>query len=138
MEEGLWEEGSGFAYGEIMHCSPRFTSVRRKDNNRKNSASNVLQDYNGADKPLYMSSKQDLVQRASVILTQIFWREYGKYTIPGLMHTFLTTIQIFITNQEIILQPSITAVKLYKKWRKAYGKRGQDSRMGRLCTVLQA
>ncbi len=70
MEEGLWEEGSGFAYGEIMHCSP---------------------------------------------LIQIFWGEYGKYTIPGLMHTFLITIQIFITNQEIILQPAIKPVKLYKK-----------------------
>ena len=49
----------------------RFTSVRRNEIKSKISASNVLQAYNGADKALYMSSKQELVQRASVLLTDV-------------------------------------------------------------------
>ena len=34
-------------------------------------ASNVLQVYNGADKPLYISSKSDIVQRASLLLRDV-------------------------------------------------------------------
>ena len=49
----------------------RFTSVRRNEVKSKISASNVLQAYNGADKALYMSSKQEIVQRASVLLTDV-------------------------------------------------------------------
>lgn len=49
----------------------RFTSVRRNEIKSKISASNVLQAYNGADKALYMSSKQEIVQRASVLLTDV-------------------------------------------------------------------
>lgn len=49
----------------------RFTSVRRNEIKSKISASNVLQVYNGADKALYMSSKQEIVQRASVLLTDV-------------------------------------------------------------------
>lgn len=49
----------------------RFTSVRRNEIKSKISASNVLQAYNGADKALYMSSKQEIVQRASVLLIDV-------------------------------------------------------------------
>lgn len=49
----------------------RFTSVRRNEIKSKISASNVLQVYNGADKALYMSSKQEIVQRASVLLIDV-------------------------------------------------------------------
>ena len=49
----------------------RFTSVRRNEIKSKISASNVLQAYNGADKALYMSSNQEIVQRASVLLTDV-------------------------------------------------------------------
>ena len=48
-----------------------FTSVRRNEIKSKISANNVLQAYNGAGKPLYMSSKQEIVQRASVLLTDV-------------------------------------------------------------------
>ena len=34
-------------------------------------ASNVLQVYNGADKPLYISTKADIVQRASLLLRDV-------------------------------------------------------------------
>ena len=48
-----------------------FTSVRRNEVKSKISASNVLQVYNGADKPLYISTKNEIVQRASVILCNV-------------------------------------------------------------------
>ena len=46
----------------------------RKDFNEiksKASANNILQVYNGADKPLYISTKDDIVQRASLILKDV-------------------------------------------------------------------
>ena len=49
----------------------RFTSVRRNEVKSKVSLNNVLQVYNGAKKPLYISSKEEIVQRASVLLTDV-------------------------------------------------------------------
>ena len=49
----------------------RFTSVRRNEVKSKILASNVLQVYNGADKPLYISAKSDIVQRASLLLRDV-------------------------------------------------------------------
>lgn len=37
----------------------------------KISASNVLQAYNGADKELYLSTKEEIVQRASLLLCDV-------------------------------------------------------------------
>ena len=48
-----------------------FTSVRRNEVKSKISANNVLSVYNGAEKPLYISSKEEIVQRASIILTNV-------------------------------------------------------------------
>lgn len=48
-----------------------FTSVRRNEVKSKISANNVLQVYNGADKPLYLSTKEDIVQRASILLSDV-------------------------------------------------------------------
>ena len=48
-----------------------FTSVRRNEVKSKVSASNVLQVYNGADKPLYINTKNEIVQRASTILCDV-------------------------------------------------------------------
>ena len=49
----------------------RFTSVRRNEIKSKASANSILQVYNGADKPLYISTKDDIVQRASLILKDV-------------------------------------------------------------------
>ena len=49
----------------------QFTSVRRNEVKSKILASNVLQAYNGGDKPLYISSKAEIVQRASILLTKV-------------------------------------------------------------------
>ena len=49
----------------------QFTSVRRNEVKSKILASNVLQAYNGADKTLYISTKEDIVQRASQLLCNV-------------------------------------------------------------------
>lgn len=48
-----------------------FTSVRRNEVKSKILASNVLQAYNGADKPLYISTREDIVQRAALVLCNV-------------------------------------------------------------------
>ena len=48
-----------------------FTSVRRNEVKSKILASNVLQAYNGADKPLYISAREDIVQRAALVLCNV-------------------------------------------------------------------
>ena len=45
--------------------------MRRNEVKSKISAGNVLRVYNGADKPLYISSKAEIVQRASLILRNV-------------------------------------------------------------------
>ena len=49
----------------------QFTSIRRNEVKSKISSNNVLPVYNGADKPLYISTKSDIVQRASLLLRDV-------------------------------------------------------------------
>ena len=49
----------------------QFTSVRRNEVKSKVLASSVLQAYNGGEKPLYISSKEEIVQRASMLLCDV-------------------------------------------------------------------
>ena len=72
MDAIYYHPGMRWIIDKIYVVKPiRFTSVRRNEIKSKISASNVLQVYNGADKALYMSSKQEIVQRASVLLTDV-------------------------------------------------------------------
>ncbi len=72
MDAIYYHPGMRWMIDKIYVVKPiRFTSVRRNEVKSKISASNVLQAYNGADKALYMSSKQEIVQRASVLLTDV-------------------------------------------------------------------
>ena len=72
MEAIYWHPGLRWVIDKISVKNPiRFTSVRRNEVKSKVSASNVLQAYNGADKPLYISTKEDIVQRASLILRDV-------------------------------------------------------------------
>lgn len=67
-----WHPGMRWIIDKIYVKNPiRFTSVRRNEVKSKISASNVLSVYNGAKKPLYISSKEEIVQRASMILTDV-------------------------------------------------------------------
>lgn len=72
MDAIYYHPGMRWIIDKIHVVKPiRFTSVRRNEVKSKISASNVLQAYNGADKALYMSSKQEIVQRASILLTDV-------------------------------------------------------------------
>ena len=72
LEAIYWHPGLRWRIDKIHVSKPiRFTSVRRNEVKSKVSASNVLQAYNGADKPLYINIKEDIVQRASLILCDV-------------------------------------------------------------------
>ncbi len=72
LEAIYWHPGMKWVIDKIYVKNPiRFTSVRRNEVKSKISANNVLQAYNGADKTLYISTKEDIVQRASLILRDV-------------------------------------------------------------------
>ena len=67
-----WLPGLKWKIDRIHVVRPiQFTSVRRNEVKSKISASSVLQAYNGGDKPLYISTKADIVQRASLLLRDV-------------------------------------------------------------------
>lgn len=72
LEAIYWHPGMRWIIDKIYVKNPiQFTSVRRNEVKSKILASNVLQAYNGADKPLYISTKDDIVQRASQLLCNV-------------------------------------------------------------------
>lgn len=72
LEAIYWHPGMCWVVDKIYVVNPvQFTSVRRNEVESKISASNVLQAYNGADKPLYISTKAEIVQRASLLLRDV-------------------------------------------------------------------
>ena len=72
LEAIYWHPGMKWIIDKIYIKNPiRFTSVRRNEVKSKISVSNVLQAYNGADKALYINTKNDIVQRASLILCDV-------------------------------------------------------------------
>lgn len=72
LEAIYWHPGMRWIIDKIYVKTPiQFTSVRRNEVKSKILASNVLQAYNGADKPLYISTKEDIVQRASQLLCNV-------------------------------------------------------------------
>ncbi len=72
LEAIFWHPGLKWIVDKIYVKKPiRFTSVRRNEVKSKILASNVLQVYNGAKKPLYISGRSDIVQRASLLLCDV-------------------------------------------------------------------
>lgn len=72
LEAIYWHPGLRWVIDKIYVKNPiRFTSVRRNEVKSKVSASNVLQVYNGAEKPLFITTKEEIVQRASLILCDV-------------------------------------------------------------------
>ena len=72
LEAIYWHPGLRWNIDRIYVKNPIcFTSVRRNEVKSKVSASNVLKVYNGADKPLYINTKNEIVQRASTILCDV-------------------------------------------------------------------
>lgn len=72
LEAIYWHPGMKWVIDKIYVRNPiQFTSVRRNEVKSKIFAGNVLQAYNGTDKPLYISTKEDIVQRASLLLCNV-------------------------------------------------------------------
>lgn len=71
LEAIYWHPGMRWIIDKIYVKNPiRFTSVRRNEVKSKVSRSNALQAYNGDERPFYISTKEDIVQRASLILCE--------------------------------------------------------------------
>ena len=72
LEAIYWHPGMRWIVDRIYLRKPvRFTSIRRNEVKSKISANNVLSVMNGGDKPLFISSKEDIVQRAAVLLRDL-------------------------------------------------------------------
>jgi CRISPR-associated protein Cas5d len=72
LEAIYWHPGMRWIVDRIYVKKPiQFTSVRRNEVKGKISASNVLPVYNGSPKRLYLSSKAEIVQRASLLLRDV-------------------------------------------------------------------
>ena len=72
LEAIYWHPGMKWVIDKIyVRNQIQFTSVRRNEVKSKILAGNVLQVYTGADKPLYISTKEDIVQRASMLLCNV-------------------------------------------------------------------
>lgn len=72
LEAIYWHPGMKWVIDKIYVQKPvQFTSIRRNEVKSKISSNNVLPVYNDADKPLYISTKSDIVQRASLLLRDV-------------------------------------------------------------------
>ncbi|HIT67305.1 MAG TPA: type I-C CRISPR-associated protein Cas5 [Candidatus Merdisoma merdipullorum] len=72
LEAIYWHPGMRWKIDRIYVCKPiRFTSVRRNEVKNKVSAGNVMSVMNGGTKPLYLCTKDEIVQRASMILQDV-------------------------------------------------------------------
>lgn len=72
LEAIYWHPGMKWVIDCIYVQNPiQFTSIRRNEIKSKISANNVLPVYNGADKPLFINSKAEIVQRASLLLRNV-------------------------------------------------------------------
>ena len=72
LEAIYWHPGMKWVIDKIYVQKPvQFTSIRRNEVKSKISSNNVLPVYNGADKPLYISTKSDIVQRAYLLLRDV-------------------------------------------------------------------
>lgn len=72
LEAIYWHPGLKWHIDKIYVNRPIcFTSIRRNEVKSKISANNVLSVYNGTNKPLYLSSKAEIVQRASFLLRDV-------------------------------------------------------------------
>lgn len=72
LEAIYWHPGMCWIIDKIYVQKPiRFTTIRRNEVKSKISANNVLSVYNGTKKPLYLSTKAEIVQRASLLLSDV-------------------------------------------------------------------
>lgn len=72
LEAIYWHPGMRWQIDKIHVLKPiRFTSIRRNEVKSKLSAASALSAVNGSTKPLYISSKEEIVQRAAMLLQDV-------------------------------------------------------------------
>lgn len=72
LEAIYWHPGMKWVIDKIYVLNPiEFTSVRRNEVKNKLSASNAIKAYNGSNELLYLSTKKEIVQRASILLKNV-------------------------------------------------------------------
>ena len=72
LEAIYWHPGMRWVIDRIQVRKPiRFTSIRRNEGKSKVLAGNVLRAVNGSSKPLYIASKEEIVQRAAILLKDV-------------------------------------------------------------------
>lgn len=72
LEAIYWHPGLRWCIDKIYVKKPiQFTSIRRNEVKSKISANKVLPVYNGEKKELYLSTKTEIVQRASLLLKDV-------------------------------------------------------------------
>lgn len=72
LEAIYWHPGMRWVVDRIyVRKLIQFTSIRRNEVKSKVSANNVLSAINGSTKPLYISTKEDIVQRAAILLRDV-------------------------------------------------------------------
>ncbi len=84
LESIYWHPGLRWYVDKIHVLNPiATTSVRRNELLSKIPKSNMLQAYNGGDVKLYNSSRDDIIQRASVILRDVCYVIEAHFEMTG-------------------------------------------------------
>lgn len=72
MEAIFWHPGLQWHIDKIYVCKPiTFTTVRRNEVKSKIPCGGVLSVMNGADRQLYLNTKEEIVQRSSLLLKDV-------------------------------------------------------------------
>lgn len=72
LEAIYWHPGLRWVIDKIHVIKPiQFTSIRRNEVKSKASAANALKVINGGEAPLYISTKEDIAQRAAILLSDV-------------------------------------------------------------------
>ena len=72
LEAIYWHPGMRWVIDKIYVCKPiQFTSIRRNEVKSKALASAALNVINGGTRPLFISSREEIVQRAAILLKDV-------------------------------------------------------------------
>lgn len=72
IEAVYWHPGMRWLVDSIFVCNPiRFTNIRRNEVKAKILASNLKAAYEGSGAPLYIDAKEQIQQRAAIVLTDV-------------------------------------------------------------------
>lgn len=84
LEAVYWHPGMRWVIDKIHVRKPiQFTSVRRNEVKSKVLANSVLTAVNGGGKPLFISSREEIVQRASILLRNVEYVVEAHFEMTG-------------------------------------------------------